>query len=134
MLLFISRYSLHMYLAYHLLIYVMTYLDQIIRLRDSFVEIFQDVQLLGMTVIMPGLLTVSGGTVFLDIIPEDSHFLVEVCHKIKVVDLPQSELAVVIIQALLGYPCLLGCIMKADPGSMGIVPLDMKISPHLDQL
>ena len=40
-------------------------------------------------------------TVVLDICSQDAHFLVEVVWVVKVVELCQSELAVVVVQALL---------------------------------
>ena len=38
-----------------------------------------------------------------DEVPQDPYFFMEVADKVKVVDLPKPELAVIVVQALFGY-------------------------------
>lgn len=72
---------------------------------------------------------------FLDVTPQHSHLLIEILREVELVELCQSQLAVVIIEALLGdcqYP---GCLLQVDLlfVVVGLGTIQMKIPPFLYQ-
>lgn len=73
-------------------------------------ELFDDVESLGVLVV-----SYSSGfvnSVLFDEGPEFAHFLIHVVVEVKIVQLCQSQLAVVVIKAFLGNSYLFGCILQ----------------------
>lgn len=98
--------------------------DSVLLLLEQFLNVFElvgaqvvvvdDFQVLGVLVVLASAGMLLLGTVVLDVGSQDSHFLLEVIGVVKVVELRQSELAVVVVQALLGNVDHFGCVLEVE--------------------
>jgi hypothetical protein len=80
------------------------------------------------------LLGILFGLVILHKAPEHPHLLLQFIIEVEIVELPEPELAVVVVEALLGNAQQLGGVLQVEPAVDGGVAMQMQIPPSLHQL
>jgi hypothetical protein len=83
--------------------------------------------------VLPALLVLFG-LVVLDVVAEDAHLLVELAGEVEVVELSEAQLAVVVVEALLGDTDQTGRVLQVESAVERLVPVQVQVPPPLHQL